>query len=214
MHIFVSLKPLSPVRWHEAFPEAETVRTPSDAARWLDQRESAQADTGAVMWLDFSGLDPVQRQLWLSQARALDIPLVVLAAVPSDEEAARVFTEGARGYCHVLAAPELLQQVALVVGHGGYWVGGHYIDKLLQMTTGALGQGSPTPSPVIDQLTERERMVAKEVARGATNKEIAASLDITERTVKAHLASIFSKTGARDRIQLVLMLNQFSMQTA
>jgi len=53
-------------------------------------------------------------------------------------------------------------------------------------------------------LTPRERDVAIEVAHGATNKEVAQRLNITERTVKAHLGAVFEKLGVRDRLQLVL----------
>ena len=54
-------------------------------------------------------------------------------------------------------------------------------------------------------------MVALEVAKGATNKEIAATLGITERTVKSHLTLIFDKTGVRDRVQLALLLNNIQI---
>ena len=50
-------------------------------------------------------------------------------------------------------------------------------------------------------------MVADQVAHGATNREIAQSLEITERTVKAHLSSIFRKLEVRDRVQLALAMN-------
>ncbi len=56
-------------------------------------------------------------------------------------------------------------------------------------------------------LTEREREVAKAVAQGASNKEIARQLDITERTIKAHVGAILEKLGARDRLQLSLIVN-------
>jgi DNA-binding NarL/FixJ family response regulator len=48
--------------------------------------------------------------------------------------------------------------------------------------------------------------VADEVVQGRTNKEIAVTLGITERTVKAHLGAIFAKLGVRDRLQLALRL--------
>ncbi|WP_370277735.1 response regulator transcription factor [Pontibacterium sp.] len=206
MHVFVSQKPLSPVRWHQAFPDAITVRTPDEA--------SAVARGKGCVWLDFTCLKPVDRQLWLEQAKALKCPVVVLSNVPNDDEAVHVFSAGACGYCHVLAAAQQLQEVALVVEHGGYWVGSSFIEKVLQLSADKLSQvPAPEECPYSELLTEREMMVAREVARGATNKEIASSLEITERTVKAHLASIFAKTGARDRIQLVLRLNHIASST-
>ena len=207
MHVFVSQKTLSPVRWHEAFPDSVTVRTPSEV-RGL-------AKGKGCVWLDFTSLTPADRQLWLVQCQDLKRPVIVLSNVPNDDEAIRVFSSGACGYCHVLAAVNQLREVALVVEHGGYWVGSSFIEKVLQLSAHHLSHAPEHEAfPFADLLTEREMMVAHEVAHGATNREIASSLDITERTVKAHLASIFSKTGARDRIQLVLMLNQLETTIA
>jgi DNA-binding NarL/FixJ family response regulator len=50
-------------------------------------------------------------------------------------------------------------------------------------------------------------MVAVHASRGASNKEIAAALHITERTVKAHISVMFEKLAVRDRVQLALKLN-------
>ena len=63
-----------------------------------------------------------------------------------------------------------------------------------------------------DELTGREQMVAEQVALGASNREIAEKLEITERTVKAHLSAIFAKLGARDRVQLALKMNNIPTQ--
>ena len=56
-------------------------------------------------------------------------------------------------------------------------------------------------------LSDREAQVAKFVAQGANNREIAQALQISERTVKAHLSAIFEKLGVRDRLQLSLRVN-------
>ena len=61
---------------------------------------------------------------------------------------------------------------------------------------------------LLAKLSPRERDVALQVAGGASNKVVARHLDITERTVKAHLTSIFEKLDVRDRLQLVIALRR------
>lgn len=117
---------------------------------------------------------------------------------------------GARGYVHTLAAPEVLKQVALVVTNQGVWVGQELLAKVLGGSFKALQQraegGETFNTAELGSLTDRERGVALAVVRGATNKEVARQLDITERTVKAHLSAIFKKLAVRDRLQLILKL--------
>lgn len=57
---------------------------------------------------------------------------------------------------------------------------------------------------LLDSVSKREREVISLVAKGLTNKAIAKELNITEKTVKAHLTNIFSKLGIKDRLQLAL----------
>ena len=57
----------------------------------------------------------------------------------------------------------------------------------------------------VDALTEREREVWLAIARGLTNGEIAASLVVSEATVKTHVGNILAKTGVRDRVALVVL---------
>ena len=74
----------------------------------------------------------------------------------------------------------------------------------------------PQPKPTsMARLSERERQISFMVARGMKNRDIAHELSISENTVKRHLQSIFSKTGARDRLELaVLALNEISSKAA
>ncbi|WP_261842062.1 response regulator transcription factor [Aliamphritea ceti] len=200
MHVFVSKKKLSPVRWHEAFPDALTVRTPQEAQR-------VHYGSGLI-WLDFTSLEPVEKTLWLHAAQELRTPVVVLSNLPNDDEAMMVFRSGSAGYSHVLAAATLLREIALVVEHGGYWVGAEFIGKVLKVSSRYMQVESCEGAVFFDELTAREQMVAQLIAQGASNKEIAGSLGVTERTVKAHVSSIFAKSGARDRVHLVLLLNE------
>lgn len=131
-------------------------------------------------------------------------PFIVLADEPSEDEALAALAAGAAGYCNGHAAAVVLQQVATVVANGGIWVGQGLMRRLLASTTRVL---PPTESDWRSRLSPREQEAASLLARGASNKEIARELDITERTVKAHVAAMLDKFGARDRLQLSLIIN-------
>ena len=71
---------------------------------------------------------------------------------------------------------------------------------------GLLSQMSDQPEVSFDDLTKRERQVAQSVSNGLSNREIAERLNISERTVKARLTTVFQKLGVRDRVQLALLM--------
>lgn len=180
--------------WRAAFPEAGCAR-PSEPL----------AGQGTI-WVLVPPGQPAARLVGPIRRRAGERPLVILADEPTEDDALAALEAGAAGYCNSHAAPEVLKQVATVVGNGGLWVGQRLMQRLLAGTarlvpaSSAAGDWSAT-------LTEREREVAQAVAQGASNKEIARQLDITERTVKAHVGAILEKLGARDRLQLSLIVN-------
>ena len=63
----------------------------------------------------------------------------------------------------------------------------------------------------LNDLTVQELTVADKVGHGLSNREIAETLEISERTVKAHLTVIFEKMGVRDRVQLALKVNNIEI---
>lgn len=209
-HYFLCSATMAPTsRWQQAFPDGESVEVSE-----LPQRLSAVAQSGAICWL--ASTDPqwqqyVQRVLQANpQAR-----VVVVSGVPAPEEGMGALSAGARGYAHAYAVPELLQEVATVIEHGGLWAGPELLQRLVATTAAALAklpvapdsQSSATAkrhAALWADLSAREAEVALSVAAGRSNKEVADQLFISERTVKAHLGSVFEKLGVRDRLQLAL----------
>jgi DNA-binding NarL/FixJ family response regulator len=93
----------------------------------------------------------------------------------------------------------------MAVGRGDIWAGPELLQRLLRRL---LQQSQPSADvPAWWLLSERESQVMAALKRGESNKEIARELNITERTVKAHVSAILEKAGARDRIDLILKAN-------
>jgi DNA-binding NarL/FixJ family response regulator len=135
------------------------------------------------------------------------LTVVVASSEPNDAEGIMAMEAGAAGYCHIYANPATLRQVIEVVSSGELWVGRSLLTRLLRGVSGKLPPASVERAHWRSPLTEREIEVAQLAAHGESNLVIADQLGITERTVKAHLTTIFSKLGVTDRLQLALKVH-------
>lgn len=198
-HLCISNRAEQLTRWRQAFPAGNVAASFAALPR---------ADFGALLWLHEEAL-PQPRLEEAIRAAKEKCPLagiVVISNLPNQQKALLALQSGARGYCHAQAAPQMLQQVATVIANGGLWIGPELMNRIIAATGPMLAPESTHPA--LDRLTPREREVALAVGQGISNKEVAALLDITERTVKAHLGAIFEKLSVRDRLHLVVFLNQ------
>jgi DNA-binding NarL/FixJ family response regulator len=148
---------------------------------------------GAVLLLHWSALDSKQRQELI--ARSHDLRLVALVDTPSDQEGIELLQEGFRGYANTFIQGALLTELVMAVGRGDIWAGPELLQRLLRRL---LQQSQPSADVPAWWSA---------LKRGESNKEIARELNITERTVKAHVSAILEKAGARDRIDLILKAN-------
>ena len=204
-HVFVTPSGDLRERWLQAFPHAAVA---ADVAGL----EVVASVASGVVWLDISITEARQLAGDVQAAVAFGWPVVVMAATPGEAQAFRLMKMGVVGYCHVKAAPEQLREVALVVQHGGLWMPPELMQRFVALSMRVV-PGETAVETELNELTSRELMVAEQVARGASNREIAAALEISERTVKAHLSAIFHKLGVRDRVQLALAMNNIPTYT-
>lgn len=213
-HVFVSRHGDLLPRWQEAFPQAVAVQpehpgTVSASHLWL------RLERGPVVSAASNApQDPAAPDMTPQMANAHRLgpqsAVLVLSDEPSDDQGLAAFAQGARAYCNTHATVEVLNQVAEVVAQGGLWIGQSLMQRLLTATSQMARAANVPREDWASILTPRELEVARAVANGASNKEIARQLDITERTVKAHVGAILDKLQVRDRLQISLKINGLS----
>ena len=129
------------------------------------------------------------------------LPIVVITTFDLDEYVHGALKAGARGFLLKDAGPALLTQAIHAAADGDALIAPSVTVRLLAAF--AQAQTSPPRQP-IEPLTAREEEVLVPVAQGRTNNEIASELYITPSTVKAHLASLMRKLGARNRVEVAM----------
>lgn len=133
--------------------------------------------------------------------------LFVLSDKPNELEGIRLLKLGVLGYANSFISINYLKEAIKVIKMGEVWIGKRLMQWLLKQCTDMAELPAVGHYINLDTLTLTERKVADSLAKANNNKAIAKTLGITERTVKAHLSSIFRKTGVSDRLHLVLLLN-------
>ncbi len=131
-----------------------------------------------------------------------DLKVMALSDMPSFSEGQVLLQKGIKGYANTYIHAQHLQQAIMLIKSGNIWLYPSFMQELISQSF----VQTNSKNELLEKLSVREKETALEVVKGKSNKEIAIELNITERTVKAHLSSIFEKVGASDRFALALML--------
>jgi DNA-binding NarL/FixJ family response regulator len=142
--------------------------------------------------------------LWILDAIRLKRPkmrLIVIGPENDDNLVLESIMAGARGYLDLKASPEIVHQAVEVVTSGSIWAPRRLLSTLIDRLMGT-SDGSLTNA--LPRLTERERQVLDLILQAYSNREIAQELGIEERTVQAHVGRLMRKTGAENRLDLLM----------
>lgn len=173
---------------------------------------SLAASNDTILWLDLSlpNTPPWASDQWVPILKQSGIKVIATSSSPTDNEGIQALDAGCVAYCHAYSDHDTLLQVSQVVQTGHVWIGISLMQRLIQ-GAGRVAASASASSPAWDQeLTQREREVAVLAANGASNQRIAENCKISERTVKAHLSSVFAKLNITDRLQLALRVHGIS----
>jgi DNA-binding NarL/FixJ family response regulator len=131
--------------------------------------------------------------------------VLVLTTFDADEYVYAALRAGASGFLLKDSRPDELLQAIHSVANGDAVMAPSATRRLLDHIVPLLPTSSGRVDSRLDVLTDREREVLVEIAKGATNAEISTTLYMAEGTVKTHIGRLFAKLHARDRVQLVLI---------
>ncbi|MEU4451263.1 response regulator transcription factor [Nocardioides sp. NPDC023903] len=183
-------------------PDIEVVGTAADGSEALQVVRRTHPDV-VLMDVRMPVMDGIEALRQLSENPATSqTKVVMLTTFDADEYVHESLRLGASGFLLKDASPDELASAIRVV-HAG--------EALLSpsVTRQVIAQFARAPrrrraDPRLKQLTEREREVLENIARGSSNSEIAAELFLAEQTVKTHVSRILGKLGLRDRAQAVV----------
>jgi DNA-binding NarL/FixJ family response regulator len=137
--------------------------------------------------------------------------VIALTTFDDDASVFEVLRAGALGYLLKDTQSAKLVEAIEAASRGESFLQPKVATRVLHAFA-RLASPAPTRDPAAELgLSEREAVVLRHVGRGATNKEIAIELDITEGTVKNHLTSIFGKLGVTDRVQAALRARELGL---
>jgi two-component system nitrate/nitrite response regulator NarP len=177
--------------------EFEIVGLCADGLAAMQLIERGDCDA-AVLDIHMPGMSGVEI-LKDVRRRALPVKIVLLTSSIDDSSLVEVIRIGVDGLVLKEAAAEVLVACVKSVCAGSTWIDRDVTSRALQLFA-----GTPSQPPGAGKLTDRETEVARFVASGLRNKEIAARANISPGTVKMHLHNIYEKIGIGSRTELAM----------
>jgi DNA-binding NarL/FixJ family response regulator len=184
----------------ETQPDFKVVGAASDGLEVLAMGQALQPDV-LLLDLEMPNLDGLQTLERIKQ-HCPEVRVIVFTAFDTDERIVQAVRAGAKGYLLKGAPRGELFNAIRVVAEGGSLLQPVIASKLMSHIS---QQQNEEP---VEKLTEREMDVLNLLGQGLQNKEIAAQLVITERTVKFHISQILGKLGAGNRTEAVTIALQ------
>jgi DNA-binding NarL/FixJ family response regulator len=205
----------------EAQPDVAVVGEAGDGAEAVKLAADLRPDV-VLMDVRMPGVDGIEATARITAA-GLPSRVLILTTFDLDEYAFAALRAGAAGFLLKNARPaDLIAGIRTVAAGDGVvapritrqLIEAYAVQAAAAEHADAAGAAGPRADQRLDRLTEREREVLVEMARGQSNAEIAETLVLSEATVKTHVSRILPKLELRDRVQAVVFAYEIGLVAA
>jgi DNA-binding NarL/FixJ family response regulator len=186
----------------EAQKDIEVIGEAQDGEDALAQARHLQPDV-VLMDIRMPKMDGLEATRRLLSGNG-NSRVLVLTTLDADEYVYEAMKAGASGFLLKDVRPEQFADAVRVIASGDALLAPTITRRLIEDFVRRPPPGSGPPTE-LSELSERELDVLKLIAQGLSNAEIAASLFLSEATIKTHVTHILSKLRLRDRVQAVVL---------
>lgn len=183
----------------------ENLQLPCDISNALHYRNTLSKISGhGLVLIDCYSVSADVTADILDASQGQDIDIALINAQPHGPHEQLAEWPQLKGIFYAnTSQPHLLQGLRELL-NDGHWLPRKVMESLL-----ARYRRAPKRSTLLDKLTRREREILQQLLEGATNQDIAATLYVSEHTVKSHLYNVFKKIGVSNRLQACNWAKQY-----
>jgi DNA-binding NarL/FixJ family response regulator len=180
-------------------PDTEVVGEASTGKEVVERAAEIRPDA-ILMDIQMPGINGIEATRRIIQANQ-GIGVVILTMYEDDDSVFSAMRAGARGYVLKGAHPSEIPKVVRAVAGGEAYFGPEIAKRLMSFFS---APKPPSPEEAFPELTAREREVLDLIAQGYNNTQIAARLYVSPKTVRNHIAHIFTKLQVADRAHAII----------
>ncbi|MGY6019684.1 response regulator [Streptomyces spinosirectus] len=187
----------------EAEPDVVVVGEAGDGQAGVEDTRALQPDV-VLMDIRMPRLDGVEATRRIVESGSAS-RVVILTTFDLDEHVHDALRAGASGFLVKDGPADSLVEAIRTVAQGDAVISPRITRRLLDRFSRLADRAASAVPPTLDALTARELDVLRALSRGLSNAEVARELQVSEATVKTHVAHILDKYELRDRVQAVIL---------